>query len=233
MVDTKYEVITLNANTVVDALRLAGVPLNTPATLVNPGGANPWLFSFPAGGILTSPAVPVVAEVPNSAAQSFSATGTSGSGGSSQSFAVFPPPIENWVADGKGFIVRAAGKIQPNSFGKTIKFYWFVGNGLLSTAPGYEPDVQIALVSQVLPASVSAYTNYQMKAECIWDSQSLQLTGVVTGQVAGTAFSSVSFVVNNISANVPIPFVLGANLASSANANPDLVLLTDWTVDMN
>ena len=221
----------MNTNTIVDALRMAGVPLNAPVTLNNPGGANPWLFTVSPTGDNPGTLLPVVLNIPCTSSLTYSSSGTSGSSQaplSSGPFAGVASSIEEWYADGNPFLIRTAGKILPNSFGKTVKFYLYSGNGQLSTAPGYQPDIQIGFASATLPASISAYSNYYFEAKCIWDSQSLQLNGVFSGMVAGTSIAGVAFTVNNLSANVPLAFVFGVNLSSSANAVPDQVTLEEF-----
>ena len=225
----------MNQNTIVDALKMAGVPLNAPVVLTNPGGANPWLFTVSPTGDNPSTLLPVVLNVPNTSALTYGSAGTSGSAQAplaSGPFSGTGSPIEEWYADGNPFLLRAAGKIVPNAFSKSVKFYLYSGNGQLSTAPGYQPDVQIGIATATTPASISAYTNYYLEGRCIWDSQSLQLNGVFSGMVAGTIINGVAFTVNNLSANVPLAFVLGVNLPSSANNTPDQVTLEEFSAEM-
>jgi hypothetical protein len=225
----------VNRNTVQNALQNAGLQNHAPAVLTNPGGTQPWLFTAQLTGNNPGAAPPIVLEVPNSGSLTFGAAGTSGSAqapllGDEVGTAM---PLEETYFDGRSFVVRAVGKVQPNAFSKTFKLWLFVGNGLVSTAQGFEPSVTVGTVSVTLPSSVSAYSNWYIKAECIWDKDSLQLNGTFSGLVAGSAISATAFTVNNLSANVPLPFVIGCNLSSSANANPDLVFLTDFSCDAN
>ena len=221
-----------NASTVVDALRLAGIPADQASILTNPGGNNPWLFVAPAG-FAANAGAPIVLEIPTVAANGVENGLLSG--------VTLAAPNNPWYADGNTFIVRAIGRIQPNAFGKTIKLYLFAGNGLQNQA-GSVADQQIGFASVTLPATGSAaFSNYELEAKCLWDSQSLQLTGVFKGIVGGTLISETAFSVYNPSlwaaqqaagAYLPLSFVLGANLNSTANATPDLVILEEFTADI-
>lgn len=221
-----------NANTVVDALKLAGIPQDTPLTLSNPGGNNPWLFVAPASPASNAGA-PVALSVPcviGEAVESGRQTG----GATSDS--------QLWYADKAMFRVRVVGHVQPNSFSKTLKLYLFSGNGNITGAPGTSvTDLQIGFASATLPATVSAYSNFFLEALCLWDSLSLQLNGIFQGQIGGTAIAATAFSVNNPSsyrsqdaagAFNPLQFVVGANLSSSASAQPDLVVLDEFTAEM-
>lgn len=221
----------MNANTILNAL-INNSPANAPSVLTNPGGNNPWLFTYNPVG--SQGGIPVVAEVPTTANNAIdigylSGTATGGNKG-------------QWYCDGRGFIVRAMGTVAPNAFGKTLKLYFFAGNGLQNSA-GAVADQLLAQFSTTLPSSgSSAFSNWTLKAECTWDSASLVLTGVVSGQIAGQSISSVTFSVYNPSlftqqqaagSYLPIPFVLGANLNSTTNSQADTVTLNEFTVDIN
>ena len=221
----------MNQNTIVNAL-YNNNPTNAPSVLTNPGGSNPWLFLYNPVG--SQGGLPVVAEVPTTAANAIDVAALTGE--------ALAGNKGEWYADGRGFTLRCVGTVAPNAFGKTFKLYLFAGNGLQNSA-GAVADQMLAEFSVTLPASGSgAFSNWTLKAECLWDSASLQLTGVVSGQIAGQAISSVTFSVYNPSlfaaqqaagAYLNIPFVLGANLNSTANATPDTVTLIEFTVDMN
>jgi hypothetical protein len=224
----------MNQNTVVDALKMAGVPLNTPVLLTNPGGVL-WLFTTSPTGDNPGTLLPVVLNVPNTSALTYGSAGTSGSAQAplaSGPFSGTGSPVEEWYADGNPFLIRAAGTVRPNAFSKTFKLVLFSGNGQLSTATGYQPDVQIGSATATTPASVSAFSNWYLEARCVWDSYSLQLNGVFSGMVCGTIINGVAFTVNNLSANVPLAFVLGCNLPSGANAQNDIVSLEEFSAEM-
>lgn len=222
----------MNSNTLVDALRNAGVPQETPLVLTNPGGNNPWLFTLPAS-FASNGGQPVVLEVPTVAANGIEQGLLSGGADNN---------ITTWYADTNVFVVRAIGRVAPNAFGKTLKLYMFAGNGLGSGSPGALQDTQIGIASATLPATgqPAAYSNWFLEAKCLWDAPSLTLTGLFSGLVAGVNIAATAFSVYNPSswqaqaapgAYLPLPFVIGANLSSSANATPDTVSLFEFVCD--
>lgn len=223
-----------NSNTIVDAFRTAGVATDQALVLNNPGGSNPWLFTLPASAVANAGA-PCILEVPTTAANGVMNGPQVGIG--------LAQANNPWYADGNAFIVRAIGRIQPNTFGKTFKLYLFAGNGTDGSA-GALGEKQIGFVSVTLPAQSTnvAYTNYDVEAKCLWDSQSLQLTGAFSGFVAGTLITSAAFSVVNPSGWVAqqaagaynaLPFVIGVNLTSTAAGTPDVVTLEEFTADCN
>ncbi len=221
----------MNQNTITSAL-YNNNPTNAPSVLTNPGGNNPWLFLYNPVG--SQGGLPVVLEVPTTAANAIDVANSAGD--------ALAGNKGEWYADGRSFQGRVVGTVAPNAFGKTFKLYLFAGNGLQNSA-GAVADQQLASFSVTLPATGSgALSNWYLKFECIWDSASLQLTGVASGQIAGQAISSVTFSIYNPSlfaqqqaagAYLNIPFVIGANINSTANATPDTVTLIEFTADMN
>ena len=222
----------MNADTIVDALRNAGVPTETPLTLSNPGGNNPWLFTLPAS-FASNGGMPVVLEVPNTQGNAInvpsSLSGIADSNGL-------------WYADGNMFIIRAIGRVAPNTFAKTLKLYLFAGNGLQTPNAGALQDNQIGFGSVTLPAQSTgdANTNWYLEAKCLWDLPSLTLNGVFSGQCGSTLFSATAFSIYNPSAYAAqqaagsyasIPFVVGANLSSTAAPVPDTVQLLEFVAD--
>lgn len=226
-----------NANTVVDALRTAGVPADQALILNNPGGNNPWLFVNPASAVANAGA-PCVLEIPTTAANGITTGGPLSGVSLSQ-------PNNPWYADGNIFIVRALGRVQPNAFGKTLKIYLFAGNGLATPAPGALADFPVGFGSATLPAAgqPAAFTNWYVEAKCLWDSNSLNLNGTFSGFIGGTAIAATAFTVYNPSAWAAqqaagaynnLPFVIGANLgASTANPQNDVLTLEEFTADLN
>jgi hypothetical protein len=222
-----------NANTIVDALRNAGVPTDQNVTLTNPGGNSPTLFTLPASNVANAGA-PVVLEVPSVAANGVTNGLLSGN--------ALSAPNNPWYADGNVFIIRAVGRVQPNATGKTLKLYLFAGNGLSQTASaGAIQDFEIGLLSAVVTPTGGAFSNWEVEAKCLWDSQSLQLQGTFEGRIAGTFVGPTAFAVYNPSAWAAqqaagaynnLPFVLGANIASTANPSNDLVILEEFTADI-
>jgi hypothetical protein len=224
-----------NANTVVDALRTAGVPTDQALILTNPGGNNPWLFTNPASSTANAGA-PCALEVPTT-----SANGVTNGLLSGTPLAAANNP---WYADGNVFIVRALGRVQPNAFSKTLKLYLFAGNGLSSGAAGALGDFEVGFGSATLPAlgQPAAFTNWYFEAKCLWDSSSLNLNGIFSGFIGSTNIAATNFSIYNPSAWAAqqaagaynnLPFVVGANLNSTANAVPDLVTLEEFTADIN
>jgi hypothetical protein len=219
-----------NASTLVDALRTSGLASETSITLNNPGGNNPWLFTWPAG-LTANAGAPVALSVPVVQGEGPQAAELLSGGAQSTD--------QIWYADRAVFRVRAVGRVLPNAFSKTLKLYLFAGNGI-TAGTGLVPDLQLGFASATLPASSSAYSNWWIYADCLWDSSSLQLNGTFEGQIAGTVIAKTGFSVNNPSAWAaqqapgsynPLSFVVGVNLASSANANPDQVTLDEFTAD--
>ena len=206
----------MNSNTVVDALRQAGVPSDQPLTLTNPGGNNPWLFSLPAS-FAANAGAPVVLEVPTVAANGVEIGPLAGIAESKG----------NWYADGRSFLVRAVGQAAPVAFGKTLKIYLFAGNGLASGVSGSQADVELGLASGTVSAvgGTAAFSNWYIEAKCLWDSASLNLTGTLSGLIGGNVIAATGFSIPNPSAWVaqqapgaylPLSFVLGVNMASTA-----------------
>jgi hypothetical protein len=124
-----------------------------------------------------------------------------------------------------------------------VKFYLFAGNGLAAPSAGALADFQIGFGSAVLPlqASNDAFSNYYLEAKCLWDSQSLYLTGVFSGVIAGTLVASAAFSIYNPSgyaaqqapgAYASLPFVIGANIASSVSGANDLITLEEFSADL-
>src|SRR5580700_4069120 len=109
----------MNSNTIVDALREAGVATETALTLTNPGGNNPWLFVLPASSA-SNAGTPCILEVPCVPGEAVEISGDLAGGGD---------PNGMWYADGSPFWVRALGKVDPNATGKTLKIYLYAGNG--------------------------------------------------------------------------------------------------------
>jgi hypothetical protein len=222
----------MNSNTIVDALRNAGVPTETPLTLSNPGGNSPWLFTLPANWA-SNGGNPVVLEVPNIQGEAVDISQLSGLNDANGL----------WYADGNMFIVRAVGRVAPNTFGKTLKLYLFAGNGLASPSAGALADFQIGFGSATLPlqASNDANSNWYLEAKCLWDLPSLTLNGVFSGQIGNTLISSTAFSVYNPSAYAAqqapgsynaLPFVVGANLSSTAAGTADTVQLLEFVADL-
>ena len=223
----------MNSNTIIDALQLAGVASDQPLVLTNPGGNNPWLFSAPAG-LAANAGAPVALSVPVVAGESAIKGLLNGA----------PlPGKQEWYADGRSFLVRAIGTIQPAGGSKTIKFYLFVGNGLGSGVTGSQADVMLGETSSTLPAFTTggAYSNYYLEAKCLWDSASLQLNGVLSGMVGGVAIAASAFSVPNPTAWVaqqaagsynPLSFVLGVNIGSSLGSANDVVQLVEFTAEL-
>lgn len=225
-----------NTNTIVDALREAGLPQETPLVLSNPGGNNPWLFTLPATSVSNAGA-PCVLEVPSTTANGVTLPGLLSGVGSAV------PDQAQWNADRNMFLVRAVGRVQPNATAKTLKLYVFAGNGIPTGSAGALQDFEIGLVSATLPTAPTggAFSNWFIEVRCLWDSASLQLTGSYKGSINGTLVAETGFVVYNPSAWAAqqaagaynnLPFVIGANIASTANANPDLVYLDEFTAEI-
>lgn len=222
-----------NANTFVDALRTAGLALETPPSLSNPGGNNPTLFTWPAGtGVgATNAGAPVVLSVPVVQGEAVNIGSLAGSA---------VPESQLWYGDKSMFRVRALGRVQPNATGKTLKIYLFTGNGLPDSASGAIGDKEVGLLSAVVTPSGGAFSNWFLEATCLWDSNSLQLTGTLKGCVAGTLIAETGFSIFNPSAFAaqqaagsynPIDFVIGANIASTANPNADVVTLDEFSAE--
>ena len=222
----------MNANTLANALVNAGVAADTPLSLSNPGGNNPWLFTVPAS-YAANAGNPVTLDVPCVAGEAAFTNFLNGTA---------LPGKQMWYADGRAFLVRACGTVQPNVYSKTLKLFLFVGNGLNSGVAGQEADELLLQTSTTLPAQAtnSAYANWYIEAKCLWDSASLTLNGVASGMVAGTAISASAFSIVNPTQWVaqqaagsykPISFVIGANLNSSANPSADVVQLNEFTAE--
>ena len=221
----------MNANTIVDALKLAGIASDTPLTLTNPGGNNPWIFSAPAG-FAANAGAPVALEVPCVPGEAVDVSGRAGIADSNGM----------WYADSRAFLVRAIGRIAPNAYSKTLKLYLFAGNGLNTPAAGALQDNQIGFATVTLPAQATndAYSNFLLEAKCLWDSASLTLNGVFSGLIAGSLISATAFSVYNPSAWAaqqapgsynPLPFVVGANVNSTAVGGNDVVQLSEFSAD--
>ena len=222
----------MNSDTLVDALRNAGVPTETPLTLNNPGGNSPWLFTLPAS-FASNGGQPVVLNVPCVVGEAVEIGGNLAGTGD---------PNGLWYADGNMFYIRAIGRIAPSAFAKTLKLYLFAGNGLQTPNAGALQDNQIAYLSATLPlqASNDANTNWWLEARCLWDLQSLTLNGQAYGQIGSTLLSPTGFSVYNPSAWAaqqaagaynPLPFVVGANVNSTAATLPDSVQLLEFVAD--
>ena len=226
-----------NQNTIVNALRAAGEVENQPIQLTNPGGNNPWLFVWPAGVGVGGPNAgqPVALEVPTVAANGIELGPLAGHNESTNNL---------WYADSNMFLVRAQGRVAPNNYNKTLKLYLFTGNGLQNAGAGAGAlqDFQIGFGSATLPAQATndAYSNWYLEAKCLWDSQSLTMTGEFQGQIAGSLITRAAFSVYNPSAFVaqqaagaylPIAFVVGANISSSAAAGNDVVALEEFVAE--
>lgn len=221
-----------NQNTVVDALRNAGISPDQPLTLTNPGGGVVWLFTLPATSVANAGA-PVVLEVPTVAANGVEVGPLAGHNESTSNL---------WYADSNMFLVRAQGRVSPSVFGKTLQLNLYAGNGLQAPAPGALRDIQMGSGSVALPvqASNDAFSNWFIEAKCLWDSASLYLNGVFSGMIAGTALAATGFSIYNPSAWLaqqaagaysPLPFVIGATIASSASGANDLVVLEEFTAE--
>lgn len=219
----------MNVNTIADALQGGGNPPDSQVTLTNPGGNNPWLFTWPATAQANA-GVPVVLEVPSVQANGVLLGTLAGAANSDRL----------WCADGNAFVVRAVGKVQPVATGKTLKLYLFAGSGEPQSGL---PDFQIGPVQSFALGTPTggAFSNFWLEARCVWDAASLQLTGTIKSQCAGVLSAEAAFSVYNPSgwlaqqaagAYNNLPFVLGANLASTAN-NPsnDLVILTEYSAE--
>lgn len=225
-----------NQNTIVDALRVAGIPTETAPILTNPGGNNPWLFTWPASSVANA-GVPVVLDVPIVQGEAIDVGALAGHNQATD---------QEWYADRAMFLVRVLGRVQPVAFAKTLKLYLFAGNGLASGSAGSIQDFQLGLLSATLPAASTnaASTNWFIEAKCLWDSTSLSLTGSVSGVIGGTVISATGFSVVNPTAYAyqqapgsynPLAFVVGANLASTsalpAGTN-DILNLDEFTAEM-
>lgn len=220
-----------NANTLVDALRTAGLATETAPVLNNPGGNNPWLFTWPAGSAANAGApvalsIPVVQGEGPQAAERLS-------GGAQSTDQV-------WYADRAMFLVRILGRVQPNATGKTLKLYLFAGNGLPDSATGAIGDKQVAFGSATVTPTGGAYSNFWLEVRCLWDSNSLQLTGTYEGEIAGTLISKTAFAVYDPTAFKaqqapgsynPLSFVVAVNVNSTANSVSDLVYLDEFTAE--
>lgn len=222
----------MNADTVVDALRVAGSAAETPLTLTNPGGGVVWLFSYPATAVANA-GVPAVLNVPCVIGEAVEVSGSLAGGAD---------PNGLWYADGNAFIVRAIGRVAPSVFNKTLQLNMYAGNGLQSPAAGALRDIQIGSISVTLPAQASndANSNFIMEAKCLWDSQSLTLNGSFFAQIAGTLTGPTAFSVYNPSAwaaqqaagsYAPLPFVVGASISSSVAGAADSVQLLEFVAD--
>jgi hypothetical protein len=224
----------MNADTIVDALRQAGIATETPITLSNPGGNNPWLFTYPAG-FAANAGAPVTLNVPCVIGEAIDASGN---------LAGTADPNGLFYADGNMFIVRAIGRVAPATFAKTLKLYLFAGNGLDAAggAGGSLGEKQIGFASATLPlqASNDANTNFWMEAKCLWDLQSLTLNGVFTAQIGTNVTTATGFSIYNPSAWAaqqapgsynPLPFVVGANVNSTASGVADSVQLLEFVAD--
>ena len=219
----------MNANTIASALAVAGMPTNAQLTLTNPGGNSPWLFTLPATAVANA-GQPACLEVPSVAANGVQVGPFSGVAESDSI----------WYADSNVFTVRAMGRVAPNATGKTLKIYLFAGNGE-PAGSGALQDFEIGLISGVVTPTGGAYSNWFIEAKCIWDSASLQLTGYYSGNVAGTATAPTGFAVYNPSAWAAqqaagaynnLPFVLGANIASTVNPSADTVSLYEFSAEL-
>lgn len=222
-----------NASTLVDALRTSGLAAETAPVLSNPGGNNPWLFTWPAG-FTANAGAPVALAVPVVQAEGVTAAERLTGGNQATD--------QIWYADRAMFNVRAVGRALPSAFAKTLKLYLFCGNGLGSGVAGSSADVQIGFGSATLPLQATnvAYANWFMEAKCLWDSSSLTLTGIFSGQISGNLITSTAFSITNPSNYAyqqaagsynPLSFVVGANLSSTAAGVPDLVYLDEFTAD--
>ena len=222
-----------NANTIVDALRIAGIATEFAPSLTNPGGNNPWVFTQPVGqGVgAANPGAPIVLSVPAVQGQAVE-TGRQSGGAQSDS--------QLWYADKNSFLVRVVGRVQPNAFSKTLKLYLFTGNGI-TAGVNLVPDLQIGFASATLPAASSAFSNFYLEARCLWDSNSLQLNGVFSGMIGGVAIAPVGFSVNNPSAYAaqqaagsynPLQFIVAANIPSTVNPSNDVVYLDEFSAEL-
>ena len=225
-----------NANTLVDALRTSGLATETSIALNNPGGSNPWLFTWPAS-LTANAGAPVTLTIP--VVQGEGPVAAERLTGGAQA------TDQIWYADRNIFIVRAVGRVLPSAFAKTLKLYLFCGNGLASGVAGSEADVQIGFGSATLPLQATnvAYANWYIEAKCLWDSSSLSLTGIFSGQISGSLITQTAFSITNPSnwapqqaagSYNPLSFVVGANVGSTTTGNTgtvDQVYLDEFTAD--
>jgi len=139
-----------------------------------------------------------------------------------------------WWADGKSFLVRAAGTVAPITASGVLRLVLSVGTGVAGVQgiPGAVSDIVLASVSATLPASNPYDSNWYLEAKCMWDSTSNTLNGYLCGQIAGTLIDLVAFKQANLQIS-PLPFLLGTDLSLQAGVsiNP-VITLTDFSADM-
>ena len=141
-----------------------------------------------------------------------------------------------WWADGKPFLVRAAGTVSPITASGVLRIVLSVGNGTADPTgkiPGGVSDVVLISASATLPATAVFESNWLLEASCLWDSASMTLNGVVSGNIGGTLLDLATIQLKNLAAS-PLPFLLGASLSlqESSGVQPT-VTLVDFSADMN
>ena len=155
-----------NSNILVDALSsintgaintTSGVTPAGTAALVNPGGNNPWVFSYPASASLGGSFVGQGGHNPNSA-PIYLGFGEQANAVSPQPDLITPQPVQ--FIDGVPFQVIIAGNVKPNKFGKTLRLYLYLVQGSFESSdlPAYYgAPIQLGLFSAVLPVQASNY----------------------------------------------------------------------------
>lgn len=229
----------MNANTIANALALNN-PANAPAVLsVFALSSTVQTFQYAAPtneGDNPSTFLNVVLDVPNSPSQSYSSAGVaSGGAQSAASLSGIDQPNEVWSADGRPFLIRAFGKVAPITASGVFRIVLMLGDGVTKDLAAAAS--QIALAPAATTATLSAAnpfdSNFNLEAECIWDSTSQQLNGFITGTLAGTLVALTAFQVNNVTES-PLKFTLGASLTlqnSNAVTAPATVTLTEFTAE--
>ena len=199
-------------NTIANALGKSNAAL----VLTNPGGNNPWLFNRPSS---QGAVVPAVLLVPSTAAQAAQ---------SSDQFYGNTEPQEEVFVDGKPFVIRIAGTVNPSQVSQSLRLYLFLGNGESSLSAGSVADVQLIIATGTLPASPAA-SNWLIEAKCMWDSLSNTLNVQSSGFINGTAVTSAMTQALNVAPG-QVEFVVGANLASTSTVST--VTLTNFAADI-
>lgn len=234
----------MNANTVSNALA-ANNPANAPvvqsvyalSSVVQTFSYNPSTLAD--GGNLLDVNLPVVLDIPNSPSQSYTSAGVaSGVGGGNSnagSLSGLPQPNEVWSADGRPFLIRVNGKVAPITGSGVLHVVLMLGDGVTGDLPAAAKQVPLASAATfaTLSASNPFDTNFNLEAECMWDSTSSQLNGYITGTIAGTLIALTAFQVSNVLES-PLRFTLGASLSlqnSNAVTAPATITLVDFSAE--
>lgn len=183
--------------------------------------------------------LPAVLDIPSQPSQVYSATGTSGSGAgltptSSQS-GVALPGIEEWTCDGRPFIVRVNGTVQPLQTSRTFTLDLYWGNGIAVANAGGIGGISVYNLTATLPSANPFESNFNIETICMWDSGSNTLNTYTYGNICGTLVSGQVLKITNVAPG-QVQFVCGAFLndtAAGQGTNTFNITLKDFSADMD